>query len=147
MVLTESASPSMSLSLPSTLPVSTTSSSVLKRSSVATGASLIAMISTVVIPLACKGPPLPCDPLLLSLNVHTRSTLAGGNSLALLYCNDRIIWLTLLFVTPVSNVNAICPAELEKVPTLILSRKRSVAPKLNAPPGLYTSLLLAPPLR
>ena len=54
------------------------------------GASLADVILTVVSPFACKAPPLPCDPLLLSSNVQARDTLAGGASLELLYCNDRI---------------------------------------------------------
>jgi hypothetical protein len=48
-----------------------------------TGASLAAVIVTVVRTVACNAPPLPCAPALPSSKIHSICTLAGGASLVL----------------------------------------------------------------
>ena len=51
---------------------------------VAVGASLTAVMVTVVLPVAVSVPPVPWAPLLLSLKVQLICALAGGVSLELL---------------------------------------------------------------
>ena len=51
---------------------------------VTTGASLVAVMVTVVLPLAVSAPPMPCAPVLPSLKVQWICADAGGASLELL---------------------------------------------------------------
>ena len=117
------------------------------------GASLTAVMLTVVLPVALNTPPVPWLPLLPSFNVQFSTTLAGGASLLLVYSTCRATSLTSACVATVDvllkamasvppvwvNVAKVLPPLCKLLPLTVNS-----APVVLKP---NTSSALAPPLR
>ena len=76
------------------------------------GASLTAVMETVVLPVALSAPPPPCAPLLPSLKNQSTCTVAGGASLPLAYAICCIASLTSTLVALLSNASSNEPDEL-----------------------------------
>ena len=114
------------------------------------GASLTAVIDTVTLPLAVSAPPVPCAPVLPSLNTQSICTEPGGASLALAYAICCIAAFTCAFVAFALNVSTSVPALFVVTVPMVVAPTVSAAPSVSAPSvplAVNTSCALAPPLR
>ena len=117
---------------------------------VSTGATLVPVIATVVLPAAVSAPPAPCAPALPSLNVQSITTEAGGVPLALAYAICRIAAFTSACVAFVSNVSTSVPPPFVVTAPIVVPPTVSAAPWVSAPSvpvAEKTSCALGPPLR
>ena len=97
------------------------------------GASLTAVMVTVVLPLAVIGPPEPCALVLPSLKLQLICTEAGGAWLVLLYAMALMALLTSVCVALLLKVSSSVPALLLVTVPMIVPETTRLPPWVSAP--------------